>query len=86
MPYDQKKEQLLCEGVPDIHKYYGMQDTFDNLYAASKNGEVFTHLMSIVLQRENILSHTGINQKNTGSKTYKTEYKFTIRGHWKVLP
>lgn len=50
-----KKKQLLCEENLRHNEYYGMQDTFDNLYAASKNGEVFTDLMSIVLQRENIL-------------------------------
>lgn len=43
-----KKKQLLCEENLRHNEYYGMQDTFDNLYAASKNGEVFTDLMSIV--------------------------------------
>ena len=58
-----KKKQLLCEENLRHNEYYGMQDTFDNLYAASKNGEVFTDLMSIVLQRENILLHTEISRK-----------------------
>lgn len=58
-----KKKQLLCEENLRHNEYYGMQDTFDNLYAASKNGEVFTDLMSIVLQRENILLATEISRK-----------------------
>ena len=33
-----KKKQLLCED----NEYYGMQNTIDNLYQASLNGEVFT--------------------------------------------
>lgn len=63
-----KKKQLLCEENLRHNEYYGMQDTFDNLYAASKNGEVFTDLMSIVLQRENILLAYRNIKKNTGSK------------------
>lgn len=63
MPYDQKKKQLLCEENLRHNEYYGMQDTFDNLYAASKNGEVFTDLMSIVLQRKTFCWHTEISRK-----------------------
>ena len=73
-----KKKQLLCEENLRHNEYYGMQDTFDNLYAASKNGEVFTDLMSIVLQRENILLAYRNIKKNTGSKTCGTD-KLTIR-------
>ena len=62
-----------------------MQDTFDNLYAASKNGEVFTDLMSIVLQRENILLAYRNIKKNTGSKTCGTD-KLTIRDIGKCSP
>ena len=32
-----KKKQLLCEENLRHNEYYGMQDTFDNLYAASKD-------------------------------------------------
>ena len=70
-----KKKQLLCEENLRHNEYYGMQDTFDNLYAASKNGEVFTDLMSIVLQRENILLAYRNIKKNTGSNTKGTDGK-----------
>ena len=80
-----KKKQLLCEENLRHNEYYGMQDTFDNLYAASKNGEVFTDLMSIVLQRENILLAYRNIKKNTGSKTCGTD-KLTIRDIGKCSP
>lgn len=47
-----KKKQLLCEDNLRHNEYYGMQNTIDNLYQASLNGEVFTDLMSVILQRE----------------------------------
>ena len=50
-----KEKQLLCEDNLRHNEYYGMQSTIDNLYQASANGEVFTDLMSVILQRENIL-------------------------------
>lgn len=50
-----------------------------------RNGEVFTDLMSIVLQRENILLAYRNIKKNTGSKTCGTD-KLTIKGHWKCSP
>lgn len=41
MPYDhEKKKQLLCEDNLRHNEYYGMQNTIDNLYQASLNGEV----------------------------------------------
>ena len=58
-----KKKQLLCEENLRHNEYYGMQDTFDNLYAASKNGEVFTDLMSIVLKGKTFCWHTEISRK-----------------------
>ena len=47
-----KEKQLLCEDNLRHNEYYGMQNTIDNLYQASLNGEVFTDLMSVILQRE----------------------------------
>ena len=32
-----------------------MQDTFDELYQKSQNGEVFENLMDLILSRDNIL-------------------------------
>ena len=46
-----KEKQLLCEDNLRHNEYYGMQSTIDNLYQASANGEVFTDLMSVILQR-----------------------------------
>ncbi len=36
-------------------EYYNLQNKFDDLYARSKNGEEFTKLMDLILERENIL-------------------------------
>lgn len=68
-----KKKQLLCEDNLRHNEYYGMQNTIDNLYCASLNGEVFTDLMSVILQRENILLAYRNIKKNTGSKTNGTD-------------
>ena len=62
-----KKKQLLCEDNLRHNEYYGMQNTIDNLYQASLNGEVFTDLMSVILQRENILLAYRNIKKNTGT-------------------
>ena len=35
-------------------EYYDMQETFDRLYAESKNGKIFNHLMEIIESEENI--------------------------------
>lgn len=49
-----KKSKTLC--VDDLRhaEYYGMQDTFDELYQKSQNGEVFENLMDLILSRDNI--------------------------------
>ena len=50
-----REAKSLC--VDDLRhaEYYGMQPVFDELYRKSKNGEIFTNLMEIILRRENIL-------------------------------
>lgn len=50
-----KKSKTLC--VDDLRhaEYYGMQDTFDELYQKSQNGEVFENLMDLIVSRDNIL-------------------------------
>ena len=35
-------------------EYYDMETTFDGLYAKSKNGKIFNHLMEIIESEENI--------------------------------
>ena len=50
-------------------EYYGMQETFDKLYASSKNSKIFTNLIEIIRSEENIkLAYRNI-KKNAGSNT-----------------
>lgn len=50
-------------------EYYDLQDCFDELYAKSKQGDVFTNLMEIISSDENIrLAYRNI-KRNTGSHT-----------------
>ena len=54
-------------------EYYDLQECFDDLYAKSKQGEVFTKLMEIVSSEENIrLAYRNI-KRNTGSHTSGTD-------------
>ena len=46
-----------------------MQQTYDDLYTKSKNGEPFSGLMDIILSRENILLAYRNIKANTGSNT-----------------
>ena len=66
-------QKALC--VDDLRhvEYYGLQETFDGLYAKSKEGEVFTNLMGIILSRENILLAYRNIKTNQGSKTRGTD-------------
>jgi len=54
-------------------EYYNMQETFDKLYTASKEGQVFDALMDIVLNRDNILLAYRNIKGNTGSHTPGTD-------------
>ncbi len=50
-------------------EYYGLQETFDNLYAKSKQGEFFNNLMKLISSEENIrLAYRNI-KRNAGSIT-----------------
>lgn len=66
-------QKALC--VDDLRhaEYYGLQGTFDELYAKSKEGEIFTDLMGIILSRENILLAYRNIKTNSGSKTRGTD-------------
>lgn len=70
---NKQKNKLLC--VDDLRhaEYYQMQDVFDELYAKSKSGEVFTNLMPLILSRENILLAYRNIKTNSGSKTCGTD-------------
>ncbi len=65
-------KQLSVDSIRHA-EYYGMQETFDTLYARSKNGDVFDDLMNIVLSRENILLAYRNMKSNTGSRTAGTD-------------
>lgn len=56
MPKERKK--VLCMDAQRHAEYYGMQRTFDKLYAKSKAGETFTGLMELVLSPDNIMRPT----------------------------
>lgn len=70
---NKQQEKLLC--VDDLRhaEYYQMQDTFDDLYSKSKNGEIFLNLMPLILSRENILLAYRNIKSNSGSKTQGTD-------------
>lgn len=80
-----KAKPLLCTDALRHNEYYGMQEIFDDLYARSKNGEVFTDLMSIVLKRENILLAYRNIKTNTGSNTTGTD-DLTIKDIGRLTP
>ena len=59
------------------NEYYSMQETFDKLYADSKQGKVFENLMELITRPENIkLAYRNI-KRNKGSNTSGTD-KCTI--------
>lgn len=60
------------------NEYYDIQDTFDKLYADSKNGKKFESLMDIITSPRNIrLAYKNI-KRNSGSNTHGTD-KRTIK-------
>lgn len=71
------KQELSVDSLRHA-EYYGMQQTYDNLYAKSKNGESFPKLMDIVLSRENILLAYRNIKANAGSNTPGTD-QLTIK-------
>ena len=77
--------KMLC--VDDLRhaEYYDMQTVFDSLYARSKKGENFTHLVDIILKRENILLAYRNIKTNGGSNTPGTDKK-TIGDIGKLSP
>ena len=70
-----KKDKSLC--VEDLRhaEYYGMQETFDELYQKSRNGEKFSNLMGLILSRDNILLAYRNIKANGGSYTAGTDNK-----------
>ena len=60
----QKKKKKLRHA-----EYYGMTETFDKLYAESRDGKVFTHLYELATAEENILLAYRNIKRNKGSTT-----------------
>lgn len=54
-------------------EYYDMQETFDELYAKSKSGEIFGHLIDIITAPENIKLAFRNIKGNDGSHTAGTD-------------
>jgi RNA-directed DNA polymerase len=54
-------------------EYYGMTESFTDLYARAANKETFSHLYEIVTSRENILLAYRTMKSNKGSKTPGTD-------------
>ena len=46
-------------------EYYDLQETFDKLYAKSKQGELFTNLMELISSEENgSFANVGVSENN----------------------
>ena len=84
MPKEKSKKLLSVESLR-YSEYYGQQETFDNLYAMSKNGENFTNLMEFILQRENILLAYRNIKGNSGRVTPGTD-KLKIKDIGSLTP
>jgi RNA-directed DNA polymerase len=54
-------------------EYYGMTESFTDLYARAANKEIFSQLYGIVTSRENILLAYRTMKSNKGSKTPGTD-------------
>ena len=80
-----KQEKLLCVESLRHSEYYGMQETFDDLYARSAAGENFTNLMELILSRENILLAYRNIKTNSGSNTPGTD-NLTIKDIGRLTP
>lgn len=80
-----KPQKLLTVEALRHSEYYGMQETFDDLYARSQNGDIFTDLMKLILSRENILLAYRNIKANSGSYTPGTD-KLTIQDLGKLTP
>lgn len=72
MPKGKKQKTVSVDNLRHA-EYYDMQNTFDSLYARSKNGDVFVNLMDLILSQENILLAYRNIKSNTGSHTVGTD-------------
>lgn len=79
-----KKHTLSADNLRHA-EYYGMQKKFDELYARSNEGDIFTNLMEDILSEENILLAYRNLKTNKGSETLGTD-KVTIAEVGKLSP
>ncbi|MFB7155327.1 group II intron reverse transcriptase/maturase [Lysinibacillus sp. NPDC056232] len=54
------------------NEYFGLQETFDNLFIESEKGRYFTDIYELIISEENILLAFRNLKSNTGSKTKGT--------------
>lgn len=54
------------------NEYFGLQETFDNLFIESEKGRYFTDIYKLIISEENILLAFRNLKSNTGSKTKGT--------------
>ena len=81
MPTERKKS--LCMDAMRHAEYYGMQQTFDELYAQSKAGNVFPNLMEKILSSDNIMLAYRNIKTNAGSYTAGTFPSLMVKqDHW----
>lgn len=73
MPKERKKS--LCMDTLRHAEYYGMLQTFDDLYGKSKSGEKFPNLMELILSQDNIMLAYRNIKSNTGSYTAGTDHQ-----------
>ena len=65
LPMTKEKKQKKLRYL----EYYDLQECFDDMYAKSRQGEVFTNLMELISSEENIrLAYRSI-KRNSGSHT-----------------
>lgn len=64
-------------------EYYDLTATFDKLYADSKDGKIFTNLVEIISEKDNILLAYRELKRNSGSMTAGTD-KLNIRDIEKI--
>lgn len=84
MPQENRQRQLCVDDLRHS-EYYNMQPVFDDLYAKSEAGEIFTDLMRLVLSRENILLAYRNIKTNSGSQTAGVDHQ-TIKDIGKLMP
>ena len=65
----EQQERKRKQGKIRYSEYYDMEATFDGLYAKSKDGKTFNHLMEIIESEENIKLAYRTIKKNSGSNT-----------------